>query len=154
MSEERSTSVTTEENKALIRRLMEQANSKGNLDVVDELVAPDYVLHTPASPTGEVHGTEDYKQLISMQRSAAPDLIFMVEDQIAEGQKVVTRYSARGTHQGEFMGSAPTGKQANTTGIVISRIAGGKIAEEWLEWDVLGLMHQLGAISEPVQASR
>jgi steroid delta-isomerase-like uncharacterized protein len=154
MSEERSTSVTTEENKALIRWFMEQANSKGNLDVVDELVAPDYVLHTPASPTGEVHGTEDYKQLISMQRSAAPDLIFMVEDQIAEGQKVVTRYSARGTHQGEFMGSAPTGKQVNTTGIVISRIAGGKIAEEWLEWDVLGLMHQLGAISEPVQASR
>ena len=144
----------TEENKALIQRFMEQANNKGNLAVVDELVALDYVLHTPTTPTGEVHGTEEYKQLISMQCSAAPDLTFTVEDQIAEGDKVVTRYSARGTHQSEFMGSAPTGKQVSTTGIVISRIAGGKIAEEWLEWDVLGLMQQLGAIPEPVQASR
>lgn len=146
--------MSTQENKALIGRLMEEANNKGNLDVVNELVAPDYVLHTPTSPTGEVRGPEGYKQLIGMQRSAAPDLVFMVEDQIAEGEKVVTRYSAIGTHRGEFMGSAPTGKRVSTTGIVVSRIAGGKIAEEWLEWDVLGLIQQLGAIAEPVQTSR
>ena len=145
--------MSTEENKALIRRLMEEANSKGNLDLVSELLAPDYVLHTPTTPTGELRAPEDYKQLISVQRSAVPDLTFVVEDQIAEGEKVVTRYSASGTHQGEFMGAAPTGKQLNTTGIVVSRIAGGKIEEEWLEWDVLGLMQQLGAIPEAVQAS-
>jgi steroid delta-isomerase-like uncharacterized protein len=153
MSEERSASVSMEENKALTRRVIEEANSKGNLDVVDEFIAPDYVLHTPTAPTGEVHGTEDYKQLISRQRSAAPDLNFTVEDQIAEGEKVVTRYSASGTHQEEFMDAAPTGNQVTTTGIVISRIADGKIVEEWLEWDVLGLMQQLGAIPELGQTS-
>jgi predicted ester cyclase len=112
------------------------------------------VLHTPTSPTGEVRGTEGYKQLISTQRIPAPDLTFTVEDQITEGQKVVTRYSASGTHQGEFMGAAPTGNRVTVTGIVVSRIAGGKIEEEWLEWDVLGLMQQLGAIGEPEQVTR
>jgi len=143
-----------EENKALTQRVIEEANSKGTLDVVDEFIASDYVLHTPTATTGEVRGTEGYKQLISMQRSAAPDLNFTVEDQIAEGEKVVTRYSASGTHQEEFMDAAPTGNQVTTTGIVISRIVDGKIVEEWLEWDVLGLMQQLGAIPEAGQTSR
>jgi predicted ester cyclase len=154
MSEERSASVSMEENKALTRRVIEEANSKGNLDMVDEFIASDYVLHTPTAPTGEVRGTEGYKQLISMQRSAAPDLNFTVEDQIAEGENVVTRYSASGTHQEEFMDAAPTGNQVTTTGIVISRIVDGKIVEEWFEWDVLGLMQQLGAIPEAGQTSR
>jgi steroid delta-isomerase-like uncharacterized protein len=153
MSEERSASVSMEENKALTRRVIEEANSRGNLDVVDEFIASDYVLHTPTAPTREVRGTEGYKQLISMQRSAAPDLNFTVEDQIAEGENVVTRYSASGTHQEEFMDAAPTGNQVTTTGIVISRIVDGKIVEEWLEWDVLGLMQQLGAIPEAGQTS-
>ena len=87
--------------------------------------------------------------LATMYRTAFPDLHFTVEDQIAEGDMVANRVTARGTHQGEFMGIAPTGKQVTVTGITIDRIAGDKLEESWASWDFLGLMQQLGAIPEP-----
>ncbi len=95
---------------------------------------------------GEIRGPEGLKQYTSMTLAAFADLHVTVEDEIAEGDKVVTRYSARGTHKGEIMGIPPTGKQVAWTGIVITRIAGGKIIEAWANIDRLGVMQQLGAI--------
>lgn len=140
------------ENKALSRRLIEDVWNKGNLTVIDELTADNYVSHDPSAP--EIRGRDGFKQLISMYRTAFPDIRFSIEDQIAEGDKVMTRWSARGTHKGALMGSPPTGKQATVTGITITRIVGGKAVEAWTNWDTLGLMQQLGLAPVPGQVSR
>ena len=134
----------TEKNKAIARRSLEEIWSQGKMDVIDELIAADCVLHNPAFP--DIHGPEGYKQLVADVRSAFPDLRLTVYDQIAEGDKVVTRWTLTGTHKGDFMGIPPTGVQVTVTGIDIDRIAGGKIVEEWTNDDVLGLMQQLGVI--------
>ena len=95
----------SEENKAIVRRVNDEVFSQGNLDLVDELFSPNYVLHDPGIPGGELRGTEDFKQQwVGMFRTTFPDLQLSVEDQVAEGDKVVTRYTGRGTHQGELMG--------------------------------------------------
>jgi steroid delta-isomerase-like uncharacterized protein len=91
-------------------------------------------------------GYEAYREEISAYRAAFPDLRYTVEDQLAEGDLVASRWTVRGTHRGELMGIAPTGKEIGLTGITIQRFANGKIAEEWWNWDTLGLMQQLGAI--------
>ncbi len=134
----------SEQNKAIIRRFWDEVGNKGNLAVVDELLATDCVLHGFLG--GEIRGPEGLKQYTSMTLAAFADLHVTVEDEITEGDKVVTRYSARGTHKGEIMGIPPTGKQVAWTGIVITRIAGGKVIEAWANIDRLGLMQQLGAI--------
>jgi steroid delta-isomerase-like uncharacterized protein len=139
------------ENKALARRLLEEAFNAGRLDVTDELVANDFVGHDPALPE-EMRGPAGLRELIAGYRSAFPDLRITIEDQIADGDLVVTRWSAKGTHQGELMGVTATGKQATVTGITIDRIADGRIAESWTNWDTLGLMQQLGAIPAPAMA--
>ncbi len=95
---------------------------------------------------GEVRGQEGFEGLVSMYRSALPDLRIPIEDQIAEGDRVVTRWRARGTHQGELMGNAPTDNPATVTGILVDRISGGKIEEEWVDYDTLHLMQQIGAV--------
>jgi steroid delta-isomerase-like uncharacterized protein len=141
----------SEQNKAASRRLAEEALAGGNYDLVDELVDPSYVAYDPASPE-PIRGTEGLKQLIRGYKSAFPDMDFRIEDEIAEGDKVVTRWIARGTHQGELFGIAPTGKQATVNGITIDRFSGGKIVESWNNWDALGLMQQLGAIPQMAQA--
>ena len=142
----------SEENKAILRRVTDEVFTRGNLDVVDELLAPDYVLHDPGVPGGELRGTESFKQQwVSMFRSAFPDLQLSVEDQVAEGDKVVTRYTGRGTHQGELMGIPPTNNEAVVSGIIISRVSDGRIEEEWNNFDALGMMQQLGVIPEPGQ---
>ena len=142
----------SEENKAILRRVTDEVFTRGNLDVVDELLAPDYVLHDPGVPGGELRGTESFKQQwVSMFRSAFPDLQLSVEDQVAEGDKVVTRYTGRGTHQGELMGIPPTNNEAVVSGIIISRVSDGRIEEEWNNFDALGMMQQLGVIPEPSQ---
>ena len=135
-----------EENKALARRSIEEPWNQHRMETIDELTAPDFVSHDPANP--EVRGPEGLKQLVSMYVNAFPDVQFTIEEQIAEGDKVVTRYTARGTHSGELQGIAPTGKMATVTGILINRIAEGKIAESWVNWDTLGLMQQLGVVPE------
>ena len=139
------------ENKALARRLVEEAFNAGRLEVVDELVASDFVEHDP-SLTEEVRGPAGVKELIAGYRAAFPDIRITIEDQIADGDYVVSRWSGTGTHQGELMGMPATGKQATVTGITIDRIADGRIVESWDNWDTLGLMQQLGAIPAPAMA--
>ncbi len=136
-----------EENKAVVRRFLEEVFSKGNLELVDELFAPNYVLHDPAVP-GEVRGPEGIKQYVDMYRSAYPDTRFTVEDQIAEGDRVVTRWTGRGTHQGELMGIPPTGQEVTVTGIEFDRVSGGKLEETWVNYDAMGMMQQLGVIPQ------
>ena len=139
-----SSTAQLEENKALVRRLFEDLWNQGKLDVADEIFATDYIFHDPVA--GEVRGPEGFKQFVSMYRIAFPALQFRIEAQIAESDKVVTRWTSTGTHKGELMGIPPTGVQATSTGIAIGRIAGGKIVEVWSNWDTLGLLQQLGAV--------
>ena len=134
----------SEENKALARRSIEDIFNTGNLDVADEVFAADYVDHD--IPPGLPANLEGFKQLVSMYRAAFPDLHITIEDVIAEGDKVVLRWVAKGTHQGDLMGIPPTNKQATVTGIDINRVAGGKIAEHWGNFDQMGMMQQLGLI--------
>jgi len=141
--------VSTEENKAVLRRVAEEIFNKGDLAVVDEVIAPNYVYH--GSGGQEYKGTEGFKQIVTMFRTAFPDLHMTVEDMVAEGDKVAHRLTIRGTHKGEIMGMAPTGKhkQVTISAVTISRFAGGKEAEAWSNLDQLGMMQQMG-IAPPV----
>ena len=140
----------SEENKAIVRRQEEELFTQGNLDAADEVYAPDYVGHDPSNPE-DIRGLEAAKQAASDYRKAFPDLRVTVEDVIAEGDKVAARLRFRGTHRGELDGIAPTGRRVDCTGIVISRMEGGKIAEDWANFDDLGMKQQLGAVSKPGQ---
>ena len=135
--------MSTEENKVLLRRLFEEVWNQGNLATVDELLATDYVLHDPAHL---VHGPEGFKAYVSAFRAAFPDMHATIEDQIAQEDKVAMRFTVRATHKGEFQGIPPTGKQVILTGTDIQRIAGGKIAENWVNLDALGMLQQLGVL--------
>jgi steroid delta-isomerase-like uncharacterized protein len=140
----------SEENKAIVRQQEEELFTQGNLDAADEVYAPDYVGHDPSN-SEEVRGLEAAKRAASDYRQAFPDLRVTVEDLIAEGDRVAARLRFRGTHLGELDGIAPTGRRVDCTGIVISRIEEGKIAEDWANFDDLGMMQQLGLIPEPGQ---
>jgi steroid delta-isomerase-like uncharacterized protein len=141
----------SEQNKALVRRAIEEVWNRGNFAVVGELIASDFVGHV-SLPIGEIHGPEGVKRYFATLREAFPDLHFTIEDQIAEGDRAVTRWTARGTHTGEFRGVPPTGKQVRVTGININRVADGKVVEGWLHLDELGLLQQLGVQPRPGQA--
>jgi steroid delta-isomerase-like uncharacterized protein len=136
----------SEGNKALARSWADIWN-QGNLDLVDEIYAPDYVNHDLTMPE-DVRGVEDVREFYRRYLSAFSDAEITIEDQLAEGDKVVTRWTARGTHKGELMGVPPSGKRVEVAGITIGRIEGGKVAEEWDSYDALGLMQQIGAIPE------
>ena len=140
--------MSAEENKAISRRADEELFDRGNLEVADELFAPNFVHHDPVSGE-DWRGPESVKQYAAMMRAAFPDLYYTVEDQIAEGDKVATRYRAGGTHQGELLGIPPTGNLVEITGISITRVDGGKIEEIWENYDALGMMQQLGVIPSP-----
>ena len=116
--------------------------------LIDEFF-PDCVYRGPA--VGELRG-EAYKQFLTQVLAAFPDGRWTVEDQVAEGDKVATRWSFTGIHRGNLMGIAPTGNQVKTSGVMIDRIVGGKIAEEWEEYDALGMMQQLGAVPSMAKA--
>ncbi len=90
-----------------------------------------------------------FKQLVTLYRTAFPDFRVPIEDLVAEGDRVVVRWTARGTHQGELMGNAPSGNRMAVTGILIDRVSGGKIEEEWVDYDTLHLMQQIGAVPRP-----
>ena len=122
-----------EENKNLVRRWLDVVFTQGNLRRVDEFFAPNYILHDPSFPR-EVHGRQGIKRYVATFRAAYPDACFVVEDQIAERDIVVTRWTARGTHQGEFLGIPPTGSWATITGIEFDRIIGGKVDEAWVSY--------------------
>ncbi len=143
--------MTAEENKALARRSWEVV-VQGSLDTLEdalaEVYADDVILHEAGE---DIVGIEGLAQFVSMMRSALPDLRITIEEDMAEGDKVVTRWIAQGTHQGELMGVAPTGNQVTATGITIHRIEEDRIVEEWSNWDALGMMQQIGAVSSPQQ---
>jgi len=136
----------SEQNKALIRRIFDEVVGQGRLEVADELAAPDYVVHEPSVPGGQMAGREAFKQFVQMYRSALPDIAVAIQDQIAEGDMVTTRFVMTGTHQGELMGIAPTDRHVTVTAIVIDRIQGGQVVETWGNSDTLGLLQQLGAL--------
>jgi steroid delta-isomerase-like uncharacterized protein len=145
--------MSAEENKAVARReIQELFNHNGNLDAAEEIYAADYVGHDPT--TGDIRGAEGAKQFAAAYRQTFPDLESTIEDQVAEGDKVVSRFSARGTHQGETEDfGPPTGNRVEVSGITIERFEGGKITEDWTQYDALGLLQQLGLIPEPGQQS-
>ena len=142
----------SEENKAIARRALEEIfSAQGDLDVADELIAPNYIGHDPVSPE-DVRGPEGVKEFAGMYRNAFPDVQMSVEDQIAEGDMVATRWIASGTHQGDMMGIAPSGNRVTVSGTSIERIVDGKIEETWDNYDALGMMQQIGAIPSPEEA--
>ena len=143
--------MSAQENKAVVRRMLDELFNKGNLDLTEELLAPDFVEHDPSMPE-DLHGLEAFKQYVGGYRSAFPDIHIEVEDQVAEGDRVATRWTGTGTHEGELMGIAPTGNRVEVAGMDISRISGGKIAESWSNYDVMGMMQQLGVVPAPGQA--
>ncbi len=135
----------SEQNKTLVRRGVDEIWNQGHFAVADEMVASDFVVHATAL-NGEIKGREGIIQYFAALRSAFPDLTFTIEDHIAEGDRVVTRWSAQGTHLGEFQGMPASGKQIRVTGTDVDRIENGKIAECWMNFDELGLLQQLGVI--------
>ena len=134
-------------NKEIVRRAVEGVWRDRNLAIVDELIALDYVGHDPTQPE-PIQGPKGYREFVAIYQSAFEDATVTIDDQVAEGDQVVTRWTGRGTHTGELMGIAPTGKGVTVSGITISRIAGGKIAEEWELMDALGMFVQLGAVPQ------
>ena len=134
----------SEENKALARRIFEQVWNEGNLDAVDEIIDANYVSH--GLGVEPLSGPTALKRRVSAYRHAFPDIHITVEDQLAEGDKVATRWTAVATHKGELMGIAPTGKQVTMTGLAIGRYAGGKLVEAWSNSNELGVLQQLGVI--------
>ena len=135
----------SEVNKVLVLRGWEEIVNQKNLDAFDEFYAADAVHHEPDQ---DLQGLEEVKQYIAMYFEAFPDMSVSVEDLIAEGDKVVSRYAYLGTHQGELQGIAPTNKHIEKEGITIHRIEGGKIVEEWEQYDKLSFLQQLGAAPE------
>ncbi len=141
----------SEKNKTIVRRLFEELWNKGNLSVADELFTPNYDHHDPSTPDVG-RGPESEKKRATLYRTAFPDLRLTIEDIIAEGDAVMARWSCRGTHKGDLSGIPPTGKQFTISGVSIARVAGGKMAEGWINWDALGLMQQLGVVPETAKA--
>ncbi len=141
--------MSADENKAVVRRFYEEVINGGNLAVVDEIVAPRVVDHSPGYP--EYHSDpESIKQMVRDYRRAFPDMHDVVEDMMAEGDRVMVRWTGRGTHQGVLMGMEPSGKDVTFTGITVYRLENGKIVERWSEADELGMMRQL-AVDTPVE---
>ncbi len=138
--------MSTEEDKAVVRRFYEELNT-GNVDAAVELLAATAVIHQSGTP-GPMD-RERFKQLGGMFFTAFPDARHELEDMIAERDQVATRFTFRGTHHGDLMGMPPTGKQVTVPGIALDRIAGGKIVERRIESDQLGLLQQLGVIPTP-----
>ena len=137
-----------EENKAIARRWSEELWGRGNLAVADEIIAPDYVRHDAGDPF-PARGPEDVKRIIAMLRAMLPDLTIEVEDMIADGDRVVTRYTGVATDTRGYMGRPPTGKVIRTPAIQIFRFADGKIVESWAVRDDLGTLRQLGHLPAP-----
>jgi len=135
------------ENKAVIRRFVEEIPNLGNVALTEELLADDFVLHFPNMP--DVKDAEAFKNIPDAIRTAFPDLVETIEELVAEGDLVVERMSFRATHLGKFMGVAPTGKPVTWTAIAIYRLNGSRISECWLESNLQGLLLQLGVVSAP-----
>jgi steroid delta-isomerase-like uncharacterized protein len=134
----------SETNKAVVRRLIETFNT-GNLTVLDQIVSNNYVYHEPT--VGERRGIQGSKDIMNTYRTAFPDSKLTIDEQVADGDTVVTRFTATGTHTGPLFGVPPSGKRVTCTGIVISHLQNGKIVEEFESVDMLGLLRQIGVVS-------
>jgi predicted ester cyclase len=135
--------VSAEQNKAVVVQFLKELDE--NLNIIEEVCASELVAHIPGGALPIAR--EGFRQFVSLFYLAFPDLRHTVEDQVAEGDKVVSRLKVQGTHQGPFQGMAPTGKQVKFTDIMITRIEDEKIMELWAQFDVLGLWQQLGLLS-------
>ena len=133
------------ENKAIARRWIEEIWNQGSMAAIDEIVAAEYVQHIP--PLADLHGIDALKQFLVAVRAAFPDGRFTEDDLIEEGDKVVQRWTFRATHMGEFIGVAATGSATESTGTTTLRIGQGKVAEFWDQWDSLGWMQRIGAVT-------
>jgi steroid delta-isomerase-like uncharacterized protein len=137
--------MSAEQNKALVRHMLEETFNRGNIAYFDEIMAPDFV-EREVLPPGIPSDRNGVKQLTAMLRSAFPDFHATIEDLVAEGDRVVIRQTWTGTHEGEFMGIPPTGQSVSFGVIDILRMAGGKCVEHWGQMDTMSLMQQLGVI--------
>lgn len=136
--------------KQIVRRVLEEP-WRGSMDVIDACVAPNYVGHDPSEPE-PINGPEGIRSQVEKYKAAFSDARITVDEQFAEGDRVATRWTGRGTHDGDLAGLAPTGKEATVTGLTLSRLEGDKIVEEWTTWDTLGMLVQLGAVPMPARA--
>jgi len=141
-----------EQNKALARRVMEALN-KGDPNSIKELMAPEFVRYSP-STTIDIRSLEEFVEAVKMIHSGLPDIHISIEESYAEGDRVISRYTMRGTHQGEFVGIPATGNKIETSGILIFRIENGKVTELREEPDRLGRMMQLGMELKPKEAEK
>jgi steroid delta-isomerase-like uncharacterized protein len=137
----------SEHNKAIVRRLFTELWNNGNLSVADEVFAPNYAHYDPSTPDFG-RGPDSEKKRAALYRAAFPDLHLTIEDVIAEGETVMTRWSCRGSHKGDLNGIAPTGKHITISGVTVARVSNGKIVEGYVNWDALGLMQQLGVVPQ------
>jgi len=142
--------MSIEQNKATARRWFTDIITQGKLAVADEIFSGNHVVHDPhAPPGGWANGPESLKQIAGPFRAGFPDLKVTIEDQIAEGDKVVTRWSASGTNTGSLQGMPATGKTVRVTGANVARLSEGKIVESWFNFDMLTLLRQLGVVPAP-----
>ncbi|WP_396613231.1 ester cyclase [Haloferax sp. S1W] len=139
---------TPEENKQIVRRIPEEVASEGNIDLMDEIFAEDLIDHLPA-PFGEMRGREAAKEQFKQLQTAFPDLEVTVEDVIAEEDTVAARVTWRATHEGEFMGIEPAGREVEFPVFAFLRLQDGKVVERWIQPDQLGMMQQLGVVEPP-----
>ena len=137
--------MTSEELKLVARHFFEEVWNQGSPTAIEELSAPDIVAYDAGQPE-PVRGIEAEKERVRQYRSAFPDVHFTVKDQIAEGDKVLSRWEVHATHQGALLGIPPTGKSFTVSGMTVDQIANGKIIQSWINWDTLGLMQQIGVI--------
>jgi steroid delta-isomerase-like uncharacterized protein len=142
--------MSTEQNKALFQQLIRLQES-GDLNTVDQVIAPNWVNHDPSLPP--LQGYEGFRQLTMAFRSAFPDMRIEIEDILAEGDKVAARLRLRGTNSGSFQGMPPTGKVVDATGTGIFRVVDGRVTDNWVNFDMLGLLQQLGIVPAPGQTS-
>jgi predicted ester cyclase len=138
--------VSAEDNKALVRRFVDEVQSGGNIDLIDDICSPGFVNHS--APPGIPADREGIKILTAMFGGAFPDSHFTIGDMVAEGDKVATRKTFHGTHEGEFMGIPPSGRAVSMGLIDIVRVSEGRVVEHWVVGDSLGLMQQLGVIPQ------
>ena len=143
--------MSAEENKAIVRRFWKVWEA-GNIGLVDDLVAPEYVNHNPGMPN-QPEGPEGIKAVVNMFRGGMPDLRVVIDDMVAEGDKVAVRYKIEGTHVGDLFGVPPTGRRVSIESVTIERVSEGKIREHWRVTDTLDMMQQLGAIPTPEHAA-
>ena len=142
--------VMMESNKKIVHRFIEECWNKGDLSKVPELMAANCRFHDPVFPHLAA-GAENMRRHIESCRKGFPDLRFTIDDTIAERNEVVLHWTISGTQKGEFLGVPPTNKKAIVTGMSIDRLENGKIMEEWVSWNLMSLMEQLGVTTEPVQ---